>query len=155
MRNTTMKITFILLVLFVLTGVNVFAQSETPVEIAFDENSGRIDLITGKKLPDYKYVKRGSFQFFLDRLDSPDDFFNFYHDGINKGYPRNYDYIEKIEPQYDMWITIYKNGGRNSPRIHHKAVSFIPLSLEDKKPERRVYVLMNDLELIKWGKEPE
>ncbi len=155
MRNAHMKITFILLVLFAVTGVNVFAQSDTPVEIAFDENSERIDLITAKKLPDYKYVKRGSFQFFLDRLDSPDDYFNFYHDGINKGYPRNYDYIEKIEPQYDMWITITKNGGRNSPRIHHKAVSFIPLSLDDNKPERRVYILMNDLKLIKWGKEQE
>jgi len=67
----------------------------------------------------------------------------------------NYDYIKKFQAQFDIWITITKNGGRNAPRIHHKAVSFIPLSLEDKKPERRVYVLMNDLKLIKWGKEPE
>ncbi len=155
MQITNIKFTFILLVLLVLTAVNVCAQSDTPVEIAFDENSGRIDLITGKELPDYKYAKRGSIQFFLDRLDSPDDFFNFYHDGVNKGYIKNYDYIKKFQPQYDIWVTITKNGGRNAPRIHHKAVSFIPLSLKDNKPDRRVYILLNDLKLIKWGKEPE
>ena len=155
MHNTMLKATGIILVFFLLTSMNILAQSDAPVKIAFDEKSKRIDLITGKQLPDYKLVQRGSIQFFLDRLDSPDDFFNFYHDGINKGYPRNYDYIKKFQAEFDVWITITKNGGRNSPRIHHKAISFIPLSLEDKNPERRVYVMMNDLSLIKWGKDSE
>ncbi len=155
MHNTMLKATGIILVLFLLTSMNVLAQNVSPVKVAFDEKSERIDLVTGKKLPNYTLAKRGSFQFFLDRLDSPDEYFNYYHDGVNKGYPRNYDYIKKYQGQYDIWITITKNGGRNSPRIHHKAVSFIPLSLKDKKPERRVYILMNDLSLITWGKESE
>ncbi len=122
-----------------------------PVIIAFDERSKRIDLITDKKLPNYTLAKRGSVQFFLDRLDSPDDYFNFFHDGIRQGKIDGMNLIEKVQPKFDIWRIRYKNGRKNSPRIHHKAVSFIPLNPDTKLPERRVYVMLEELKLIEWG----
>ena len=122
-----------------------------PVKIAFDERSKRIDLVTDKELPNYTLAKRGSVQFFLDRLDSPDDYFNFYHDGIRQAKIESLNLIEKVQEKFDIWRIRYKNGGKNSPRIHHKAVSFIPLNPDTKLPERRVYVMLEELKLIKWG----
>ena len=78
MQNSLVKIAGIVSILFLLLCVNSFAQNTSPVNISFDENSKRIDLVTGKELPDYKYAKRGSVRFFLDRLDTPDDYFNFF-----------------------------------------------------------------------------
>ena len=122
-----------------------------PVKIAFDERSKRIDLVTDKELPNYTLAKRGSVQFFLDRLDSPDDYFNFYHDGIRQAKIESLNLIEKVQEKFDIWRIRYKNGGKNSPRIHHKAVSFIPLNPDTKLPERRVYVMLEELNLIEWG----
>lgn len=127
--------------------------STKPVKIAFDEKSKRIDLVSGRELPNYTLAQRGSIQFFLDRLDSPDSFFNFYHDGIRQGQIDSLNLIEKVQPQFDIWRIRYKKGGKNTPRIHHKAVSFIPLNPETNLPDRRVYVLLNDLKLIEWGAE--
>ena len=123
------------------------------VKIAFDEKSKRIDLVTGKELPDYKLAKRGSVQFFLDRLDEPDRFFNFFHDGIRQGKIESLNLIEKVQPQFSIWRLRYKNGGKNTPRLHHKAVSFIPINSRTDLPDRRVYVMLNDLKLIEWGAE--
>ena len=138
--------------LIVISGGLAFAQSTADVKITFDEKSKRIDLVTGKQLPDYKLVQRGSFLFYLDRLDKPDTFFNFYHDGVNKAQQDQFEFIEKLQSQYDLWRFRYLNGSKNSPRIHHKAVSFIPIS-PSGQPEERVFVLMNDLKRIDWGKE--
>ncbi len=151
MQNSLVKIAGIVSILFLLLCVNSFAQNTSPVNISFDENSKRIDLVTGKELPDYKYAKRGSVRFFLDRLDTPDDYFNFFHDGIRQAKIESLNLMEKVQQKFNIWRIRYKNGGKNTPRIHHKAVSFIPLSTATKEPERRVYVMLNDLKLIEWG----
>ncbi len=125
-----------------------------PLLIEFDKNVTRIDLVTGEEIPDFTRAQRGSFLFYLDRLDQPDDFFNFYHDGVRQAYPATLKFIRKLDSRYDIWRFRYKNGGKNTPRIHHKAVSFIPLD-ESGYPERRVYVLFNDLSYIEWGDNPK
>lgn len=127
-------------------------QDTSPVLIEFDEHSDRIDLVTGEQVPDYTTVQRGSIQFYLDRLDTPDDFFNFYHDGVNKANPSTLRFIRKLDSRYDIWRFRYKSGGKNTPRIHHKAVSFIPLDASGT-PKDRVYVLFNDLSYIEWGED--
>ena len=53
--------------------MNAFAQNESPVRIEFDKSSKRIDMVTDRELPDYKYARRGSFQFFRGRLDKPEE----------------------------------------------------------------------------------
>jgi len=127
--------------------------NSTPVTIAFDEKSPRINLLTDQKLPNYTQAKRGSIQFFLDRLDTPDGHFNFFHDGIQQARIESLHLIEKVQEQFDVWRIRYKNGGKNSPRIHHKAVSFIPLNPATNLPESRVHVLLEELQRIDWGTE--
>jgi hypothetical protein len=151
MRKTILLILFILPVIFGTAVESAFSQNEAAVWIAFDEKSERIDLITAEKLPNYTLAQRGSIQFFLDRLDTPDKTLTFYHDGV-----RNVEYdalllIEKVQPEFSIWRLRYKNGSKNTPRIHHKAVSFIPVGANGKAG-KRVHVLLNDLTLIKWGK---
>ena len=149
MRNF-FKTTFITAFLTTFLCITAFAQSNTPVKIAFDDNSKRIDLITGKATPDYKSAQRGSFQFFLYKLDKPNDYFEFYHDGVRQAKLETLRSMEKVQPQFAIWRLNYKNGGKNTPRIHHLAVSFVPLN-DQNKPERRVYFLLNDLKLIDNG----
>lgn len=158
MEDFTVRITPVQAVVLLALCITVSlayaqTQNDSPVRIAFDEKSERIDLVTGKELPDYTYVRRGSIQFFLSRLDTPDDFVNFYHDGIRQGYKKDLASMEKVQEQFGIWRLRYKSGSKNTPRIHHLAVSFIPLSLESKEPERRVYLLLKDLTLIEWGKD--
>ena len=155
MQSYLLKVTFITNIIMLVIGINSFAQGQSPVRIVFDENSKRIDLITDKKLPDYKFAQRGSIQFFMGRLDMPDDFVYFFHDGLRKAKIKDLYSIEKVQEQFAIWRLRYKSGGKNTPRIHHQAVSFIPLSPSTKEPERRVYVLLNDLHLIEWGNENE
>jgi hypothetical protein len=152
MKNLFIKSIFLPVILVLFSETLISAQSTEPVKITFNEKSKRVDLVTGKQLPDYKLVQRGSFLFYLDRLDKPDNFFNFYHDGVNKAQQDQFEFIENIQPQYDLWRFRYLNGSKNTPRIHHKAVSFIPIS-SSGQPEKRVFVLMNDLKRIDWGKE--
>ncbi|MBN1290240.1 MAG: hypothetical protein JXB48_00240 [Candidatus Latescibacteria bacterium] len=151
MRLNFIACTGILAVILFFTLSTAFAQNESPVRIEFDKNSKRTDLLTGKELPDYKYVQRGSIQFFMNRLDEPDDYVYFTHDGIRKAEISSLNTMEKIQPRFAIWRLIYKSGSKNTPRIQHLAVSFIPLSTTDKKPGKRVYVLLNDLALIEWG----
>ncbi len=153
MRTIPMKTAGVIFILIVLTCANALAQGDSPVIIAFDENSKRIDLLTGRELPDYRFAVRGSIKFYLDRLDSPNDFFNFYHDGVRRGRIADLNMMEKVQPQFDIWRIIYKSGSKNTPRLHHKAVSFTPLSTATMKPERQVCVLLNDLRLIVWDSE--
>ena len=146
-----MKIAGFITLFIVLNCLSSFAQSEPSLRIEFDRKSKRIDLISGMKLPDYKLAKRGSIRFFLGRLDTPDDFLNFFHDGVRKVNIKDLKSIEKIQERFAVWRLTYKRGNKNTPRIHHLAVSFIPLSLSTKEPEKRVYLLLNDLKLIDWG----
>lgn len=153
MRRSFWKYTGILLLLLMAALVSAQAQDTSTVRIAFDRKSKRIDLVTGKEIPDYTLVKRGSIQFFLGRLDEPDDFVNFTHDGFRKANISDLHMMEKVQAQFAIWRLRYKSGSKNTPRIQHLAVSFIPLSSSTGEPEQRVYVLLNDLELIDWGNE--
>lgn len=150
-----MKIAGFITLFIVLNCFSSLAQNESPLRIEFDRKSKRIELISGRKLPDYKLAKRGSIQFFLGRLDTPDDFLNFFHDGVRKVNIKDLKSIEKVQERFAVWRLTYKRGNKNTPRIHHLAVSFIPLSLSTKEPEKRVYLLLNDLKLIDWGDEKE
>ena len=150
MRGDLVKGTCSVIVLCVLTCRAVLAQNESPVRIEFDENSKRIDIMTGKKLQAYQYVKRGSIQFFRDRLDTPDDFITFSHDGIIKAQIKDMKSMEKIQKQFTVWTLKKKSGWKDPSPVHSRAVSFIPLSLSTKEPQDRVYLLLDDLKLINW-----
>ena len=144
------KLFFSLALLYFCFQTSLSADDK-PVRIAFDKNAGRIDLITGKELPDYTLAERGSIQFFLGRLDEPDDFVNFTHDGFRKAQIKDLRMMEKVQGQFAIWRLRYRSGSKNTPRIQHLAVSFVPLSADTKETQRRVYVFLNDLELIDWG----
>ena len=157
MQNILLKIAGIATVLIMVVCINSFAQSESPVRIEFDENSNRIDLITGKELSDYKHAQRGTLQFFLGRLDKPDDFIYYFHDGLNRVDIENMALMKKMQPQFAIWALVMKSGqgfqGLHPPympRVHHLAVSFIPLN-DKGETERRVYLLLDDLRLIEWS----
>ena len=130
------SVLLLVLFLFLCGAAASQEQDDSPVLIQFDKTSARIDLVTGEKIPDYTKVKRGSFLFYLD--------------GVNKANPAALRFIRKLDSRYDIWRFRYKNGGKNTPRIHHKAVSFIPLDASGT-PKDRVYVLFNDLSYIEWG----
>ena len=151
MQINIVKCTGFLIFLVLITFSEASAQNNTPVLIEFDKKSQRIDLITGEKLADFKYVERGSIRFFLNRLDKPDDFVYFTHDGLRKAPISSLKTMEKVQPKFAVWRLRYKSGSKNTPRIQHLAVSFIPLSTTGKNTGKRVYVLLNDLKLIDWG----
>ena len=151
MEEKRYSVIFILFLIgIVFSSSSIFGQADKKVTIAFDEKSLRIDLLTGEKLPNYSQVQQGSLQFFLDRLDTPDRSITFYHDGIQNVSIDNLSRIEKVQSQFSIWRLIYKRGTKNTPRIHHKAVSFIPLNAKGEV-QKRVYVLLDDLKLIDWG----
>ena len=126
-------------------------SEDKPVTIAFDAKSKRMDMVTEIILPEYTQAQRGSIQFFFARLDSPDDFVNYTHDGIRKAEIKALRSMEKVQEQHAVWRLNYKGGGKNTPRIQHQAVSFIPINPDTGKPDRRVYLMLNDLTLIDWG----
>jgi len=141
--------------LSVMAGFLV-AGAESPVRIEFEKNSKRIDMITGKKLPDYRLAVRGSFQFFSGRLDEPEDFVRYYHDGPRKAPVERLRSMEKFQPSHFLWrlrFTGRADSPQYTPRVYSLAVSFIPLNNETKKPERRVYILLNELRMIDWESE--
>ncbi|MFA6471663.1 MAG: hypothetical protein WCU00_06440 [Candidatus Latescibacterota bacterium] len=126
-------------------------SSQTPVRIAFDEGSNRIDLLTGKQVPSYTMIERASIRFHLNRLNKADEFFQFFHDGIQRANLSSLASMEKVQPQFSIWRLRYRSGSKNTPRVHHLAVSFIPLSPVTGKPESRVHLMLDDLKLIDWG----
>jgi hypothetical protein len=162
MHSKLLKIPWIAAVLTIVSCLNVIAQSDDPVRIEFDYHSKRIDMVTGKALPNYTQAQRGSFQFFFGRLDTPDNFFWYYFDGRRNQYIDNVALMRKMQPQA-VWA-IFGTGGRyDSPgdktvrtnpitmaEIQHHAVSFIPLNPATKKPDPRVYVLIEDMNLIQF-----
>ena len=156
MRKKILKITGITAVLLMVILMNSFAQDNSPVRIEFDDDSKRIDIITGGELPEYTHAQEGSFQFFLGRLDEPDNFINYFHDGLRRVYIKELALMRKEQERFAIWALVWKNGRglhpTYGPRIHHLAVSFIPLVPSTGKPERRVYLLLNDLKLIEWEK---
>ena len=156
-NNNIIRITGIVIILLIITCLYSSAQNSTPVKIEFETNSKRIDLATDRELPDYKFAHRGSFQFFLGRLDEPEDVIHYFHDGARTVPFKNLRSMEKFQKSHAMWRLRYSTGRSDSPqyipRIHTLAVSFIPLKTSTGETERRVYVLLDDLKLVDRGNE--
>jgi len=127
-------------------------ENPSPVRIAFDREARRIDLPTGRQIPAYTSVVRESIRFHLNRLDRADEFIQFFHDGIRQAKSTELASIEKVQPQFSIWRLRYKSGSKNTPRVHHLAVSFVPLSPDTGQPADRVYLMLDELTLIDWGK---
>ena len=161
MRNRRLKIAGIAAALIMAACMNSYGQDESPVRIVFDKNSERIDIVTGKKLPDYTQAQRGSIQFFFGRLDKPEDGFWYFFDGRSFQDIKSLALIRKM-PALGAWAIIGGRGWRGAEEakvrinpmtireIEHHGVSFIPLNPATKKPDSRVYVLLDDLYLIQW-----
>ena len=151
MNKIVFSIRIPLFILLFATVQHLSANENTPVAIKFDINSDRIDLITNLKLPDYTKVQRGSIQFFRTRLDSPDNFIDIFHDGVQKVSISSLARMKKVQEKFHIWSLDYTSGRSNhTPRIHHQVISFIPLS-SSGKPEQRVYIWLQDLTLIDWS----
>ena len=148
-KNVILPPLIIVLAVCLLT-MSAAVGDDDPVRISFDSSSKRVDLVTGRELPDYTLAKRGSVQLFRGRLDEPETAVTFFHDGVRTANISGLALMEKVQKQFSIWRLRYKSGSKNTPRIHNQAVSFIPLDKETNEPGRRVYVLLNDLTLIDW-----
>lgn len=155
MQTRLLKLAGVVTVLIVLASINSFTENEPPVRIEFDSKSQRIELMTGKQVPEYKFAVRGSVRFFLERLDTPEDFVSYIRGAIQSRKFTTLKSMEKFQPSFDFWYFYFKSGAVHSGPVIQKAVSFIPLSLTDNKPENRVYFLLNDLQAIDWSTETQ
>ena len=152
-------------IVFLVTAIcmNVLAQDQSPVRIVFDTDAKRIDLMTGKQIPNYTQAKRGSIQFYLGRLDTPVNGFWYSFDGRRFQNVDDLVFMRKM-PSIGGWAVQSTRGrGRQGqdqtsntiPSTHpwqnvevqHNVISFIPLD-SNGRPQPKVYVLLNDLELI-------
>jgi len=156
MQNNWKKIAVIATVLILFICFHSLAKSEPPVRIQFDENSKRIDIVTGKKLQKYTLAQRGSFQFYLGRLDTPLKGIWYFFDGRRYRSTEDLAFIRKMA-SIGCWIIAGDSHSEGTPKSHpkqnceiiHHAVSFIPLN-DKGQPEQRVYVLLEDLDKIQW-----
>ncbi|MFC1607688.1 hypothetical protein ACFL47_06910, partial [Candidatus Latescibacterota bacterium] len=158
MRKNLMINSAALLSFFLLIGTSSFAQESNtlPVRIIFDKNSKRIDIETGKQVPDYTYAQRGSFQFYDKRLDSPTDHINYMFATMISSKVKDIILMRKIHSQ-NVWAL---SGSGNilglksiivADIVKEYSVSFIPLNPVTHKPDHRVYVLLQDMYLIQWA----
>ena len=156
MQKNVFKVAGIMSVLIMAICIFSHAENETPVRIAFDKNSERIDIVTGIKLPDYTQAQRGSIQFFQGRLDTPERGFWYFFDGQRFRNIEGLAFIRKI-PSIGCWAIARNPSDGTKSKVHpkeqceiiHHAVSFIPLN-ESGQPVQRVYVLLDDLDKIQW-----
>jgi hypothetical protein len=145
-------------------GGSSFDRNTSPVRISFDRDSKRTDIVTGKELPDYTRARRGSIQFFYGRLDTPEDGFWYFFDGRRFQPIERTLFMRKLKSTgtwviagTGRWGEPDQTNNTATPTAHpnvncevmHHAVSFIPLDAAGR-PEPRVYVLLEDLELIQW-----
>lgn len=161
MHNNLLKIAGIAAVIIMLVCMNLLAQDESNVRITFDMNSKRIDIVTGRQIPGYIKAKRGSIQFFYGRLDTPEEGFWYFFDGRRFQNIKSLALIRKM-PALGAWAILGGGGWRGTDNttvktnsmsiceIEHHAVSFIPINPTTNKPDRRVYVLLDDLYMIQW-----
>lgn len=161
MQKKLLRIAVIAVVLVTAVCINVPAQDQSPVRIVFDKNSQRIDIITSKQILNYIQAQRGSIQFYFGRLDTPEKGFWYMFDGRGFQEIENLALIRKM-PSIGAWAIIGGGGWRRSKdstirtspmnicEIGHQAVSFIPLNPATKKPEHRVYLLLDDMYMIQW-----
>ena len=157
---------FAAVAVLVLAGGGICpAQDNSPVRISFDHASKRADIVTGRILPNYTQAQRGSFQFFQGRLDTPENGFWYFFDGRRFQSVDRTLFIRKLKST-GTWViagtarwgegdqtkdaTVPTAHPNTNCEILHHAVSFIPLNPSTGKPEQRVYVLLEDLELIQW-----
>jgi len=158
MHKNLLKIAGILTVPFLLVSMYSFEQNTntSPVRVVFDNNSGRIDIATEKQLPNYTHAQRGSFRFYDKRLDSPTDHINYMFSTMRNANVKDIVLMRKMHPQ-NVWAL-----SGSGPILELKtiivadivkeySVSFIPLNPVTQKPERRVYVLLQDMYLIQWA----
>lgn len=163
--RTILVIPVLALVLGGSASAQTVAPKDSPVRLAFDRNSKRADLVTGKTLPNYTQAVRGSIQFFQGRLDKPENGFWYYFDGRRFQEIDRTIFIRKLKST-GTWV-IGGSGRWGEPdqtktpvvptahpnvncEIEHHAVSFIPVNPSTGKPDPRVYVLVEDLELVQW-----
>ncbi len=141
------------------------APDDSTVRISFDRESKRVDIVTGKTLPNYTKARRGSFQFFQGRLDTPEKGFWYFFDGRRFQPVERTLFIRKLKST-GTWLiggcgrydnrdltkspVVLSDHPNVNCEIEHHGVSFIPLNPDTGKPEPRVYVLLEDLELIQW-----
>ena len=97
MKKISGKLLTLTTAALVLCSATVGLAEEAPVKIAFDSKSKRMDIVTETTLPDYTQAQRGSVQFFFARLDSPDSFVNYTHDGIRKAEIKALRTMEKVD----------------------------------------------------------
>ena len=158
MHKNLLKIAGSAAVLIVMFCANSFAQdtNSSPVRIVFDKNSQRIDIATGKQLPDYTQARRGSFRFYEGRLDSPTDHIDYMFSSMISSNVKDIVLMRKMHTQ-NVWA-LSGSGTILGLKIIIAAdivkeytVSFIPLNPVTQKPDRRVYVLLQNLYLIQWA----
>ena len=158
MPELLLKLAGILTVLMLPISMNSHAQNSgaSPVRIVFDNNSERIDIATGKQLPDYTEAQRGSFQFYDKRLDSPTDHLDYMFSTMISSNVKDVVLMRKMHPQ-NVWALSGSGAILELKTIivadivKEYAVSFIPLNPTTHKPEPRVYLLLQDLYLIQWA----
>jgi len=167
MQRKLLKVAGITAVLIIAVCMNAVAQDQSPVKIVFDKNAKRIDIMTSQQIPNYTQAQRGSIQFYLGRLDTPENGFYYFFDGRRFQNVDNLSFMRKM-PSIGCWIIASSRSGRpgeepsNAPptvptahpqtncEVWHHAVSFIPLD-SNGRPQPKVYVLLNDIELIQWS----
>lgn len=157
MRTEPLKICCVLCMFLTACAPCAVAQDQPPVNIVFDKDSERIDIVTGEKLPNYTLAERGSFLFYNDRLDNPSNSFWYFFDGRRTQSQDDMVFIRHIKA-FGTWVVFNKRERNNvltgHPRWHceigHHAVSFIPVNAKSGKSEKRVFVLLDDINMIQW-----
>lgn len=146
---------FMLLVAILLSS-QAIAWNQSNAKIIFDKDAKRIDLVTGKTVPNYTEAKKGSFQFFNGRLDKPDNFFWYYFDGRRNQNINDLAFIRNMK-SIGTWVIATKTDGKSpvphpnvNCEIEHHAISFIPINPETGKEDPRVYLMIEDIHLIQW-----
>jgi hypothetical protein len=150
-----MKNAAVLAALALAPSASSAAEEEQPVKIAFDPASARIDLSRGTKLHADALAAPGSVRFHLLRLSEGDEFLYFMFDSLHKVSIAELAAMEKDQGEFAIWNLFWKSGGglhpRVGPRIHHLAVSFVPLDRAGGTPGERVYYKLLDLKRIEWS----
>lgn len=130
------------------------AEKDTaPVFIEFEKTAQHVDIATGLDIPDFTRAQRGSFQFFMERLDVPEDFIRYFHDGRQRANVSVIKSMEKFNARCSQWRVRFNTRGESPqyiPRVYSLAVSFIPIDAATGEARRRVYVLLDDLRKIDW-----
>ena len=166
MQKKLLRIVSVIVFLVTAICMNVLAQNQSPVRIVFDTDAQRINLMTGKQIPNYTQAQRGSIQFYIGRLDTPVNGFWYFFDGRRFQNVDNLAFMRKM-PSIGCWLIypgLYTGSSvgdntqgpiptehiRENVEVWHNAISFIPLD-SNGRPQPKVYVLLNDLELIQWA----